>query len=198
MRDGHRHRSPHIPLRRHSRPERSHRPVFAARINFDRERMATQLPFPIVLWLEREAFRSLLRSSRPASQWVSARFDSDDIPESASNRLYSLLVLNAMSTPDSTHLDRVNEEILLRELKKFAETPEKIAVGRLIILLSTLGQKYLVSGKRAESRKTLREALALARHFFPVLSRLASLTLSVCWIFRRGRSKRRSDDSGLR
>ena len=145
--------------------QRNDRPVFAARINFDRERMATQLPFPIVLWLEREAFRLLLREAPDLSQWVSARFDFDDIPESASNRLYSLLVLNAMSTPDSTHLDRVNEEILLRELKKFAETPDKIAVGRLIILLLTLGQQYLVSGKRAESRKTLREALVLARQW---------------------------------
>jgi tetratricopeptide (TPR) repeat protein len=141
----------------------NHRPVFAARINFDRERMAKQLPFPIVLWMEKEAFRLLLREAPDLSQWISARFDFDDIPESASSSLYSLLVLNAMGTPDSTHLDRVDEEIVVRELDKYAKAPDRFAVGRVIILLLTLGQQYLRSGKTTESRKNFRDALMLAR-----------------------------------
>jgi len=144
--------------------QRNDRPVFAARINFDRERMAKQLPFPIVLWMEKEASRLLLREAPDLSQWISARFDFDDIPESASSSLYSLFVLNAMRTPsDSTRLDRVDQEILVRELENYAKAPDRFAVARVIILLLTLGQQYLRSGKTAESRKKFRNALMLAR-----------------------------------
>jgi tetratricopeptide (TPR) repeat protein len=139
------------------------RPLFATRINFDRERMAEHLPFPIVFWMEKEAFRILRRDAPDLSQWISARFDFDDIPESASSGLYSLLVLNAMSTPDSAHLDHVDEDILVQELEKYAKAPDRVAVSRVIILLLTLGQQYFRSGRTAESRKNFRDALMLAR-----------------------------------
>jgi tetratricopeptide (TPR) repeat protein len=163
---------------------REARPIFATRLNFDRERIANQLPFLTVMWMEREAFRLLLREAPDMSQWISARFDFGELPALDASALYGLMILNTMGPPDAVRLDLVDEETLVRQLEKSAGAADKLAMGRRIILLVTLGMQYLKSSKRVEARTTLGEALALTRRWKarsiegPVLGTLGALDLA--------------------
>src|SRR5207249_2612891 len=50
------------------------RTPFIARLNFDRERIAHDVPYPLILWLESESLNVLLKQAPDLSQWISAHF----------------------------------------------------------------------------------------------------------------------------
>jgi len=143
----------------------SARPTFVTRFNFDRERIASQLPYPTVLWMESEAFRLLLREAPDLSQWVSARFDFGTLPERGLYFLHALMQLDKLGPPEFAHLDLASEEALVREIEGSTARSDHIAMGRRILLLIMLGQQHLMSAKTVEARKTIREAVRLAKRF---------------------------------
>lgn len=59
----------------HMKMSKSSRVPFIARLNFNREKMAANLPLPLIVWLEADALAFVLRQAPDLSQWISARFD---------------------------------------------------------------------------------------------------------------------------
>src|SRR5437588_7557038 len=93
------------------------RPKFVAQLNFDRERLAHDLPFPMVLWVESEALRVLLREAPDLTQWISAHFEFGS--HKAKERLFSW---PAKASPTLNQLPSVQGDIVGRD-KIACETP---------------------------------------------------------------------------
>ena len=141
------------------------RPAFVARLNFDREAIASRLPFPIVLWTEPEGLRLLLREAPDLSQWISARFDFGEMPEYGAYLIRSLisppeLGRQALVTPDAA-----SSEAVARELEKSADATGKLATAKRAILLLMQAARHLRSSERAEARGAIREAINLAHRW---------------------------------
>lgn len=140
------------------------RPPFVARLNFDRERISQELRFPLVLWLEKEAFTLLLREAPDLTQWISARFDFGGVP-SVGLTFFRTLLFAADRLPFGETADPSfsNEDSLLRELAKIPRNGDPDQMAKRALILSLLAQKYAFSSKWSEARKSAREFLQLAR-----------------------------------
>jgi len=138
------------------------RPPFVARINFDREQMARSLPFPVVLWLEKEAHALLLREAPDLSQWISARFDFGVRTSAVNPHLFNSL-LQADRVLRRTDRSLPDERDIIEELQKLRSARSDSQVGRRIVLLVVLAQKYLLSSNRASFRRTMAELDALSK-----------------------------------
>jgi len=140
------------------------RPPFVAQLNYDRERIAGELPFPFVLWLETEAWSLLLREAPDLSRWVSARFDfgvrkSDEpfIERLVDKRDYVL-----GRPPEETGLELADVKGLLDELKLQKSANDPQIRSRKLGLLLALADRYVWTSRPAEALSPLHEAMELA------------------------------------
>jgi tetratricopeptide (TPR) repeat protein len=138
------------------------RPPFVARLNFDRERISQELPFPIVLWLEKEAFSLLLREAPDLTHWISARFDFGGFAPFALQFFQSLLATNRLPG-ETPSINASDEDSLLRELEKVPKNGDRTQTAKRITLLSLLVQRYISSSEDSKARKSAREVLRLMK-----------------------------------
>jgi tetratricopeptide (TPR) repeat protein len=152
------------------RPDADHlqesdsRPPFVARLNFDRERISEELPFPLVLWLEKEAFTLLLREAPDLTQWMSAHFDFGGVPPVGLTFFRTLLLAtDLLPFGDIADTSFSSEDSLIRELEKIPKDGDPDQMAKRAIVLSLLSQKHAFSSKWSEARKYEREFLKLSR-----------------------------------
>ena len=139
------------------------RPPFVARLNFDRERISHGLPYPIILWLEKEAFTLLLREAPDLTQWVSARFDFGGVSSSGLEFFETMLWANRMKASETSHASLSNEDALLRELKNIPNNGNKTRLNERIVTLLLAAQRCLLSSQKSKAEKLVREVLQLQK-----------------------------------
>ena len=139
------------------------RPPFVARLNFDRERISQQLPFPIVLWLEKEAFSLLLREAPDLTQWISARFDFGGVSPRGLHFFETLLLADRVMPGESHPVGSSNEKSLLDELEKIPRNGDQAQLSQRAMIMALLAQHYLLSSEESKGDKHAREALSIAK-----------------------------------
>ena len=138
------------------------RPAFVARLNLDRERIANELPYPLVLWAERETATLLLSKAPDLSQWISARFDFAGLEPPFAQIAKS--EQHAMEQPaDRTEADIAEFKALLDQLAKVPRTEDPVTLRTRLAILNTLGDRFMRVSYFARARDTWAEALAIAR-----------------------------------
>ena len=139
------------------------RPPFVARLNFDRERISLELPFPLVLWLEKEAFALLLREAPDLTHWISAHFDFGGVSPVGLNFFKSVLQAKRMQLGETPDVSFSDEESVLRELEKIPVDGTQDQLRKRLLLLMILAQKYALSSEGSEVKKSVGEGLRIAK-----------------------------------
>jgi tetratricopeptide (TPR) repeat protein len=132
-----------------------------AQLNFDRERIAASLSFPVILCLEPETYTALLLQAPDLSQWVMAHFEFEGAA-TTTELARSLSPTGSVEKPppSPTSLDVSG---LLKEIEQTPDTADPVAARKRFALVSLLAERYESAGdvEMAESRR--REALELAK-----------------------------------
>ncbi len=142
------------------------RPPFVARLNFDRERISQELPFPVVLWLEKEAFALLLREAPDLTQWISARFDFGGVSNTGLHFFEALLSVSRIlpTQPERPNLPAVpSEESLLDALQAMPDASAGGPLMKRLLILGLRAQKEELKSDYVGAVKSLQEALGLSR-----------------------------------
>src|SRR5208282_4745235 len=120
------------------------RTPFIARLNFDRERIARDLPFPIVLWLESESLTLLLRQAPDFTQWISGHFHFGG-PAAEAKALDQLMEsYKSLPSQPATETRKQLEEFsgLLQELNETRGRNDPITLRKRLAVLNALGERY--------------------------------------------------------
>jgi tetratricopeptide (TPR) repeat protein len=141
------------------------RTPFIARLNFDRERIARDLPFPIVLWLESESLTLLLKQAPDFTQWISGHFHFGG--PAAEVKALDQLLQSYKSLPSQPAIEtrKQVEEFsgLLQELKETQGSGDVVTLRKRLAVLDALGERsYRLSDFRM-AQKHWTEALEIAR-----------------------------------
>lgn len=137
------------------------RPGPVARLNLDRERIASDLPLPLVLWVERETATVLLSKAPDLSQWISARFDFAGLEPPFAQLVES--DQRAMGQPaERTEADITEFRGLLDQLARLPQTDDPVALRTRLAVLNTLGDRYMRVSDFGQARKAWLEALDVA------------------------------------
>jgi|CZKY01.1.fsa_nt_gi tetratricopeptide (TPR) repeat protein len=136
------------------------RPPYVARLNFDRERISRELPMPIVLWVENEAYRLLLREAPDLSHWVSARFDFSQMRADTAAVFEGMLA--ARDLLESAPLAPLVDEQRIRNQLKDLATDESSQTKK-VALLGLLTGRYVFSDQYDAAESTVIEVLNMAR-----------------------------------
>ena len=141
------------------------RPAFVARLNFDRERLARELPHPLVLWLESEALNLFLKEAPDLAQWISAQFDfggpAAEIPD------FPRFLRGQPELPSKISNRALNEigdlDALLSVLKTTRRVRSIHGRRRRFSAWYALGERYFWLGNADDARKAWMEALKLSK-----------------------------------
>ncbi len=141
------------------------RTPFIARLNFDRERIARDLPFPIVLWLESESLTLLLKQAPDFTQWISGHFHFGG-PAAEAKALDQLL--GSYKSLPSQPADETRKQLqefsgLLQELNETRGCDDPITLRKRLAVLNALGERYFRLSDFRMARKHWTEALEIAR-----------------------------------
>jgi tetratricopeptide (TPR) repeat protein len=141
------------------------RTPFIARLNFDRERIARDLPFPIVLWLESESLTLLLKQAPDFTQWISGHFHFGG-PAAEAKALDQLLEsYKSLPSQPATETRKQLEEFsgLLQELNETRGCEDAVTLRKRLAVLNALSvRSYRLSVFRM-AQKHWTEALVIAR-----------------------------------
>ena len=141
------------------------RTPFIARLNFDRERIARDLPFPIVLWLESESLTLLLKQAPDFTQWISGHFHFGG-PAAEAKALDQLLEsYKSLPSQPATETRKQLEEFsgLLQELNETRGREDAVTLRKRLAVLNALGERYYRLSDFRMAQKHWTEALEIAR-----------------------------------
>ena len=141
------------------------RTPFIARLNFDRERIARDLPFPIVLWLENESLTLLLKQAPDFTQWISGHFHFGG-PAAESKALDQLLEsYRTLPSQPATETRKQLEEFsgLLQELNETRGHEDGVTLRKRLAVLDALGHRYYRLSDFRTAQKHWIEVLEIAR-----------------------------------
>jgi tetratricopeptide (TPR) repeat protein len=141
------------------------RPAFVARLNFDRERLAEKVPFPMVLWLEAESLNLFLREAPDLTQWISVHFDFGKPVAEALD--FTRWLRNQPPLPQQTTERRLEEigdvDALLRELQATRKKRNLGARRRRLAALQSLGERNFWLGQAGKAKVAATRALSVAK-----------------------------------
>ena len=140
------------------------RTPFIARLNFDRERIARDLPFPIVLWLESESLTLLLKQAPDFTQWISGHFHFGG-PAAEAKALDQLLEgYKSLPSQPATETRKQVEEFsgLLQELDETRDREDPVTLRKRLAVLRALGVRYDRLSDFRTAQKHWTEALEIA------------------------------------
>ena len=141
------------------------RTPFIARLNFDRERIARDLPFPIVLWLESESLTLLLKQAPDFTQWISGHFHFGG-PVAEAKALDQLLAgYKSLPSQPATETRKQVDEFsgLLQELNETRGHGDSLTLRKRLAVLNALSVRaYRLSDFRM-AQKLWTEALEIAK-----------------------------------
>jgi tetratricopeptide (TPR) repeat protein len=141
------------------------RTPFIARLNFDRERIARYLPFPIVFWLESESLTLLLKQAPDFTQWISGHFHFGG--PAAEAKALDLLMESYKSLPSqpATETRKQLEEFggLLQELNETRGRGDAITLRKRLAVLDALGERYHRLSDFRMVQKYCTEALEISK-----------------------------------
>jgi tetratricopeptide (TPR) repeat protein len=141
------------------------RTPFIARLNFDRERIARDLPFPIVLWLESESLTLLLKQAPDFTQWISGHFHfgGPAAEAKALDRLFE--VYKSLPSQPAAETRKQLEEFsgLLQELNETRGSGDAVTLRKRLAVLGALGERYYRLSDFRMAQKHWTEALQIAR-----------------------------------
>src|SRR5271157_4114131 len=140
------------------------RPPFVARLNYDRERMAQELPCPVVLWVESETLSLLLKQAPDLSQWISAHFDfgGASVEDLAFQRLLETSEVAWSQPKEQTRADLVDLEGLLKELDETQGSNDFHSLRKRLAVLNALAVRHYGVGDYAKAQTHLEQMLQLA------------------------------------
>ena len=141
------------------------RTPFVARLNFDRERIARDLPFPIVLWLESESLTLLLKQAPDFTQWISGHFHFGG-PAAEAKALDQLMESHKSlpSQPATETREQVEEfSGLLQELNETRGRGDAVTLRKRLAVLNALGERSFRLSDFRMAQKYCTEALEIAR-----------------------------------
>jgi len=140
------------------------RTPFTARLNFDRERIAHDLPYPLILWLESESLNVLLKQAPDLSQWISAHFDfgGGAVKDFAFERLFQSSEATWSQPKEQTHADLADFEGLLKELDETQGSDDVHSLRKRLAVLHALAVRYYGVGDDARAQTHLEQMLQLA------------------------------------
>ncbi|HUY15174.1 MAG TPA: tetratricopeptide repeat protein [Terriglobia bacterium] len=140
------------------------RPPFVARLNFDRERIAQELRFPIVLWLESESTKLLLTQAPDLMQWVSAHFDFGG--PAVTEKAFSTLVESypALDRQGGTETRAQLGELsgLLQELDETQGAQDAAGLRKRLAVLNALAERCYRLGDSQQAKAYWAEAWKIA------------------------------------
>ena len=141
------------------------RTPFIARLNFDRERIARDLPFPIVLWLESESLTLLLKQAPDFTQWISGHFHFGG--PAAEAKAWDQLLESYRSLPSqpATETRKQLQEFsgLLQELNETRGRGDAVTLRKRLAVLNALAERYDRLSDFRMAQKHWTEALEIAR-----------------------------------
>jgi len=134
------------------------RTPFVARLNFDRERIARDLPYPLILWLESESLNVLVKHAPDLNQWISAHFQFGGTAEdTALARL-----------PENDRRLETREQVaefkgLLQELNETQGRQDRVTLRKRLAILNALAERYYRIADYLLARKYWTEVLEIAK-----------------------------------
>ncbi|MGD0221356.1 MAG: tetratricopeptide repeat protein [Terriglobia bacterium] len=141
------------------------RTPFIARLNFDRERIARDLPVPIVLWLESESLTLLLKQAPDFTQWISGHFHFGG-PAAEANALDELLEShNSLPNQPASETRQQLEEFsgLLQELNETRGREDAVTLRKRLAVLNALGERYYRLSDFRTAQKYLTQAFDVSK-----------------------------------
>ena len=141
------------------------RTPFVARLNFDRERIARDLPFPIVLWLESESLTILLKQAPDFAQWISGHFHFGG-PAAEAKALDQLFEsYKSLPSQPATETHKQLEEFsgLLQELNETRGHGDAVTLRKRLAVLDALGERHYRLSDFRMAQRHWTEALEIAR-----------------------------------
>ena len=140
-------------------PDQLQRPPFVAQLNFDRERLALELPYPLVLWLEDESYRLLFKEAPDLVRWVWASFNFDEAPHSGDLRGRT----QKISAPARAQSATFDISSLLKELETTPESAGPQSAAKRFSLFTTIVVNLLQHSDYRRAEMFGREALTLSK-----------------------------------
>ena len=141
------------------------RTPFIARLNFDRERIARDLPFPIVLWLESESLTILLKQAPDFTQWISGHFHFGG-PAAEAKALDQLMEsYKSLPSQPATETRKQLGEFsgLLQELNETQGRADPITLRKRLAVLDALGERHQRLSDFRMAQKYRTEALEISK-----------------------------------
>ncbi|MBZ5671121.1 MAG: tetratricopeptide repeat protein [Acidobacteriia bacterium] len=141
------------------------RTPFIARLNFDRERIARDLPCPIVFWLESESLTLLLKQAPDFTQWISGHFHFGG-PAAEAKALDQLMEgYKSLPSQPATETRKQLEEFsgLLQELNETRGRGDAVTLRKRLAVLNALGERYFRLSDARMAQKYCIEALEVSR-----------------------------------
>ena len=141
------------------------RTPFIASLNFNREYISSELPFPVILWLESESFTLLLKQAPDFTQWISGHFQFGG--EAAEAKALDQLMESYKSFPSQpvTETRKQLEEFsgLLQELNETQGRRDAVTLRKRLAVLSALGERYYRLSDFRMAQKYCTEALEISK-----------------------------------
>jgi tetratricopeptide (TPR) repeat protein len=133
------------------------RTPFVARLNFNREYISHELPFPVVLWLESESLTLLLKQAPDFTQWISGHFHFGG-PAAEAKALDQLMEsYKSLHSQPATETRKQLQELsgLLQELNETRGRDDVVSLRKRLAVLTALAE-----------RESQLSAFALAQMYF--------------------------------
>jgi tetratricopeptide (TPR) repeat protein len=141
------------------------RTPFIARLNFNREYISHELPFPVILWLESESLALLLKQAPDFTQWISGHFHFGG-PAAEAKALDQLLEsYKSLRSQPATETRKQLQEFsgLLQELYETKDRDDVVSLRKRLAVLNALADRQLQLSDFPSARGYLTEALDIAK-----------------------------------
>jgi tetratricopeptide (TPR) repeat protein len=141
------------------------RTPFTARLNFNREYISHELPFPLVLWLESESLTLLLKQAPDFTQWISGHFQFGG-PVAEAKALDQLMdSYKSLPSQSATETRRQLQEFsgLLQELNETRGREDAVGLRKRLAVLIALADRYYRLSNFITAQKYCAEAMGTAK-----------------------------------
>lgn len=168
------------------------RTPFIARLNFNREDIAHQLPFPVILWLESESLTLLLKQAPDFTQWISGHFQFGG-PAAETKALERLMDSDKSlrSQPAADTRQQLQElSGLLQELNETRDRDDVVGLRKRLAVLNALAERELQLSHFSMTQEYFTEALEIAKRLQDRRNEGAALANLGVVCLNRGESRR--------
>jgi len=141
------------------------RTPFIARLNFNREDIANELPFPVILWLESESLTLLLKQAPDFTQWISGHFHFGGSAAEAKALDHLMESYKSLpSQPAAETREQLQEYSgLLQELNETRRHEDAQSLRKRLAVLNALADRHFRLSDYTQDRQRLTETLEVAR-----------------------------------